>query len=160
MRILFFTFFCLWVGLVSAEDYTLGIYCQDLNMTLQRTQIHKLNIANITTTRTLSGGPYQRKILKNCRNGLCEVIEEEQSPILIYNPDHPDANQNGYVATPSFNVMEEMDFLVKAQRAYEVIVENAPFMTKDMLVGDKLTDCFKKYKYFKEAFDLKSYLGR
>jgi flagellar basal-body rod protein FlgC len=41
---------------------------------------------------------------------------------LKYEPDHPDANEEGYVAYPNINMMEEMTNMIQATRAYEANV--------------------------------------
>jgi flagellar basal-body rod protein FlgC len=50
---------------------------------------------------------------------VTEVISSDKPPILKYDPSHPDANKDGYVAMPDINVMKEMADMISAQRAYE-----------------------------------------
>lgn len=99
------------------------------------------NIANANTTRTPSGGPYRRKVaifraqepnsfeqlLSQAKgssllgNGV-EVagIAEDQSPFKKeYNPNHPDADELGYVSLPNVEIVNEMINLISASRAYE-----------------------------------------
>lgn len=54
-------------------------------------------------------------------------------PRLVYDPTHPDANEQGYVAMPNINVVQEMTDMITATRTYEA---NATAMksTKDMLM--------------------------
>lgn len=98
------------------------------------------NIANAQTTRTAEGGPYRRKevvfgsepardkfadILEGEIDAkaetvhVTEVVSSDKPPILKYDPSHPDANKDGYVAMPDINVMKEMADMISAQRAYE-----------------------------------------
>lgn len=92
------------------------------------------NLANAQTTRTEDGGPYRRqmavfeaiedpkKILKQpLGQGVRVVgIVEDQTPArLVYDPQHPDANGDGYVAMPNVDVATEMVDLITATRAYE-----------------------------------------
>ncbi len=98
------------------------------------------NIANAQTTRTAEGGPYRRKEVafgsEPARDNFADVLEGEidahaqkvhatevvstnEPPILKYDPTHPDANADGYVAMPNINVMKEMADMISAQRAYE-----------------------------------------
>lgn len=101
------------------------------------------NLANISTTRTESGGPYVRKmvVLKESplsfrnvlnqsqnsslnRNGqggviVDSIVESEHPFIPVYNPTHPDANEEGYVLMPNVNRTEEQIDLMAASRAYE-----------------------------------------
>ena len=39
--------------------------------------------------------------------------------IMVYEPDHPDANEDGYVEYPNVNIIEEMTDLISATRSYE-----------------------------------------
>ncbi|MCX6640554.1 MAG: flagellar basal body rod protein FlgC [bacterium] len=57
-------------------------------------------------------------------NGQVEanVSEDNASPRLVYDPDHPDANSEGYVAYPAVEVANEMVDLITASRAYEANV--------------------------------------
>lgn len=106
-----------------------------------RMDIISNNIANIETTRTESGGPYKRKIvtfkenierqLNNINgnstekyNGVkVDKIIEDNSPLKkVYNPNHPDADSNGYVLMPNVNILNEMVDLITATRAFEANV--------------------------------------
>lgn len=110
-----------------------------------RMDIISKNIANANTTRTSSGTPYRRQvpifkekdnhqpfssILKNAQNNLqsgngVEVtsIAEDKSPFKkIFNPGHPDADQDGYVLMPNIDIVTEMINLISASRAYEANV--------------------------------------
>lgn len=110
------------------------------------------NIANAETTRTAEGGPYRRKEVvfgsEPARETFSEILEGEldekaqtvqatevistnRPPILKYNPSHPDANEQGYVAMPNINVMEEMANMISASRSYEANI-NAMNTTKNM----------------------------
>lgn len=101
------------------------------------------NIANAETTRTEDGGPYKRKdaimtaktdkesfgeILSNqldqqVQGVLVEDVHEDAAPPrMVYNPNHPDANDEGYVAMPNVNTVEEMANMISAQRSYEANV--------------------------------------
>ena len=98
------------------------------------------NIANAETTRTEEGGPYRRKdpmfaaetdresfgeILENRLDEnvqgvqVQEIVEDQRPPRMVYNPSHPDANEEGYVAMPNINTVEEMANMISAQRSYE-----------------------------------------
>lgn len=96
------------------------------------------NIANANTTKTDEGGPYRRQMvhfdtmLRNqmkfnndvSSNNLSEVraskIIEDSRPFReVYQPGHPDANDDGMVLYPNLQVHEEMADLISASRAYE-----------------------------------------
>ena len=38
---------------------------------------------------------------------------------LVFDPDHPDANDEGYVEMPNVNVINEMVNMLTCQRSYE-----------------------------------------
>lgn len=109
-----------------------------------RLDIISQNIANVNTTRTEDGGPYRRKAVifeqrraqrpfskilsdttENMAQGGVRVsrIEEDNRPFeLAYDPNHPDANEEGYVAMPNVNIVEEMVNMISASRSYEANV--------------------------------------
>ena len=104
------------------------------------------NLANARTTRTEDGGPYQRKapVFKAERmarfgdaldSELASVrvtrIEEQQRVRLEYDPSHPDAGPDGYVALPDIDVLAEMVDLMTTSRAYEANI-NVLDATVDM----------------------------
>jgi flagellar basal-body rod protein FlgC len=103
------------------------------------------NLANAQTTRGTDGQPYRRKevVLQEqagsfgaslsaamgtnggANGGGVEVagIVEDQTPLKqVYDPGHPDADANGYVAMPNVDTVTEMVDLIGAQRAYEANV--------------------------------------
>jgi len=47
------------------------------------------------------------------------VVEDQNPPRLEYDPGHPDADADGYVAYPNVSVVEEMVDMITASRAYE-----------------------------------------
>jgi flagellar basal-body rod protein FlgC len=101
------------------------------------------NLANAQTTRGADGNPYRRKEVilqeragsfgaslsaamgdKQSSKGV-EVagVVEDQTPLKrIYDPGHPDADGEGYVAMPNVDTVTEMVDLIGAQRAYEANV--------------------------------------
>ncbi|MFC1585497.1 flagellar basal body rod protein FlgC [Fibrobacterota bacterium] len=50
------------------------------------------------------------------------IIKDESPPRLVYDPTHPDANEEGYVAMPNVNVVQEMTDMITATRAYEASI--------------------------------------
>lgn len=127
-------------------------------MAAQQTRMNTIssNIANINTTNTPEGGPYRRKdvvfeaipeaksfgeIMSTTdprqdfrRVQVTDVMSDRKAPILKYEPDHPDANPEGYVAYPNINLMEEMTNMIQASRAYEANVSTLQ-ATKDMALS-------------------------
>lgn len=121
-------------------------------MGAQRTRINVVssNIANAQTTHTAEGGPYKKKnvvfeeILLNQQDkktneeisvlpkqsdqtpltsvGIKEIVDAKSEPVMKYEPNHPDANEEGYVAYPNINPVIEMVDLIEAMRSYEANV--------------------------------------
>ena len=120
-------------------------------MSAQRTRINivSANIANAQTTHTENGGPYKKQnvvfeeillgkqqdkngtstnenLNKNTSNlrgvGVKEILDTNAKPIMKYEPQHPDANEKGYVAYPNINPVIEMVDLIEAMRSYEANV--------------------------------------
>jgi flagellar basal-body rod protein FlgC len=48
-----------------------------------------------------------------------QVINDGSDPIMIFDPNHPDANEDGYVAKPNINVVSEMVDMISATRSFE-----------------------------------------
>ena len=130
----------------------LNISSSGLSAQRMRMNTISSNIANVNTTRTPEGGPYRRKDVqfeaipqaktfgeilhtnpqKNiARVQVTDITVDRKAPILKYEPNHPDANKEGYVAYPNINLMEEMANMVQATRSYEANV-SAMQATKDM----------------------------
>lgn len=75
------------------------------------------NIANVHTTRTPEGGPYQRQSLF-CDGHYCEIVSSQVS-LVKYEPGHLDADDNGYVKYPDIDLMDELSAMIAAIQAYE-----------------------------------------
>ncbi len=94
------------------------------------------NMANAQSTNTEAGGPYVKKevafssvqINQGESDGLVgvkvsEILEDKKPPLIVYDPGHPDADEDGNVSMPNINVMEEMVNMMMALRAYEANVK-------------------------------------
>ena len=103
-------------------------------MRAQRTRMNVIanNIANAMTTRTEEGGPFRRQLTvfrgdqlgktpRKDRFGVRvkDVITDSSPVRRVYEPSHPDADAEGYVAYPNVNMAAEMVDLISAQRAFE-----------------------------------------
>jgi flagellar basal-body rod protein FlgC len=102
------------------------------------------NIANAQTTRTQAGGPYQRQdvvfMAQEPESGpptplpaafrtqsqsvdggvrVAQITTDNTPGTRVYDPTHPDADQNGYVTYPNVNPVVEMTNMVSATRSYE-----------------------------------------
>ena len=108
------------------------------------------NLANVSTTQTPEGGPYKRKVivfqaepleegfdarLKDAlRKVRVEAVQEDrEGSRMVYEPGHPHADPEGFVAYPNVNVVSEMADMISANRAYEACV-TAFDATKNMAV--------------------------
>jgi len=105
-------------------------------LTAQRLRMDTIagNLANANTTRTEKGTAYRREMVvfqakEANRPGTASSgvhvagIIEDQSPFrMVYDPEHPDANAQGYVAYPNVNPITEMTDLISATRSYEANV--------------------------------------
>lgn len=128
---------------------TLGIASS--GMTAQRTRLEVIasNLANAETTRTEEGTPYRRRVVRleerttarpidpraptfqlpsfdpvDAAHGVrVAAVEEDMTEgPLIYDPGHPDADENGYVLYPNVSITEELVDLMSARRVYEANV--------------------------------------
>lgn len=107
----------------------------------QRLDIAAENISNMNTTRTESGGPYRRKMVvlqekhvssfrnelqarmgKSTQKGgveVAQIVEDQRDLQPVYNPTHPDADEEGYVMMPNVDLVKETVDGMSATRAYE-----------------------------------------
>lgn len=111
-------------------------------LTAQRVRMDVIaeNLANISTTRTADGTPYRRRYVvfqqregdtfasmlekataKSSGSGVrVTEIREDTAPFkLDYDPEHPDANEDGYVQMPNVDLTVEMVDMMAATRSYE-----------------------------------------
>jgi flagellar basal-body rod protein FlgC len=125
-------------------------------LSAQRTRLNIIsqNIANANTTRTAEGGPYRRQITvfsaepfvshlqqasdqpsfyRDPRRGvLVDEIKTDTTPFKrVYDPAHPDADDEGYVNMPNVEIVSEMTNLINAARSYDANV-SAVAATKNM----------------------------
>lgn len=108
---------------------TLRVSASGLSAERLRMDTISSNIANVQTTRGENGEAYKRKIAVFQENldkemGLRGVkavaIVEDETPLQeVYDPSHPDADENGYVTMPNVNILTEMADMIAASRSYE-----------------------------------------
>ena len=109
-------------------------------LTAQRMRMDVIseNIANADTTRTENGGPYRRRVavmgeqqltfssvLKQATGGgvaVTQIVEDMSDFEYDYDPNHPDADANGYVAKPNVDKAEEIIDMMSATRSFEANV--------------------------------------
>ncbi len=123
---------------------SLDIAGSGLTATRLRMDVISENIANASTTRTESGGPYRRQMVvyqsvknhsfqqllnSNVTNQsstskggvkVQEIVEDQSDFTPVYNPSHPDADENGYVMMPNVDPIQEMIDMMAATRAYDL----------------------------------------
>ena len=126
-------------------DFLTGMRVSSSGMTAQRMRMDAIasNIANVNTTRTPEGGPYRRKeivfsAMPQQRNfgeilagkvdndidrvQVVDIRPDRKGPVMKYDPNNVDANEEGFVAYPDINVMQEMVDMLQASRSYEANV--------------------------------------
>ncbi len=112
----------------------------------QRSEVIATNMANANTTKTAEGGPFKRKeVVFSAEHAsafqlqfaemtdmphlgsrsagtvrLSQVVDDPSGPVMRYEPGHPDANKDGYVAYPNINPVQEMVDLMGSVRAYQL----------------------------------------
>ncbi len=114
-------------------------------LSAERTRMNAIssNVANANSTKGVDGkGPYRRKdvvlesvpmpaefdeALDEAQNPhtevrVVEVREDSATPRAVYNPDHKDADAEGYVYLPNVNPVQEMANMISADRAYQANV--------------------------------------
>jgi flagellar basal-body rod protein FlgC len=114
-------------------------------LTAERARMRMIasNIANANTTRSADGGPYKKRFAvlearpiadSNIETGVrvSQVVTDTMAPRLVYNPEHPDADNEGYVAYPNVDVLQEVADMKTATMSYQanIAILNG---TKDML---------------------------
>jgi flagellar basal-body rod protein FlgC len=76
-----------------------------------------------TTDRESFGEILQNQLDENIQGvAVQDIVEDQRAPRMVYNPTHPQANADGYVAMPNVNPVEEMANMISAQRSYEADV--------------------------------------
>lgn len=121
------------------------------------------NIANIDTTRTQAGGAYRRKdvvfesygsfadAVRSASRGrgfksrpagvrVAGIIEDNREMKQVYNPDHPDADANGFVTMPNVDLLKETVDSMSATRSYEA---NVTALNAMKLMAQKALDIGK-----------------
>jgi flagellar basal-body rod protein FlgC len=123
---------------------SMDISASGLNAQRGVLQAISTNLANANTTRTEEGGPYVRrqavlsptsvssspfpqilvgKMNQETLGVKMEVeLDDSRDPQTVYDPAHPDADDDGYVALPNVNIVEEMVNMMSAVRSYEANV--------------------------------------
>ena len=127
-------------------DYYSAFEISASGMSLERVRLDILaqNLANANTTRTEDGGVYRPlRVLSHAKDTtnfhthmnnliqsagypggveITEIVPQEGEPRLVFEPEHPHANNDGFVSYPNINPVSEMVTLIEAVRSYEANV--------------------------------------
>lgn len=117
---------------------SMKINSSGLSLERLKMDVISTNMANVNTTRTEDGGPYLKKqvlfteslvaakdtIGKKKSEGVkvVGIRDNDEGLREVYDPDHPDSNEEGYVLFPNVNMVDEMISLINVQRTYEANV--------------------------------------
>ena len=125
-------------------------------LTAQRLRMDVIsqNMANVNTTRTANGTPYKRQTvvfeeaasspfsmhLDNAMSSeqlgkgvrVSGIVTDPTPGIMVYDPSHPHADENGYLEMPNVNIVEEMVNMISASRSYEANI-TAMNVTRSMI---------------------------
>jgi len=109
----------------------------------QRSEVIAANMANAETTHSQAGGPFRRRevVFSPAKASafhmtlastvgstgmpagsveISDVVDDPAPPVMRYQPGHPDADKDGYVAYPAINPAMEMVDLMGSVRAYQL----------------------------------------
>lgn len=119
-------------------DFLTSFRVTSSGLSAQRLRLNIIaeNVANAQTTRTVEGGPYKRRdpvfmakpfeamLSREHAAGstgvaVDRILVDQKPARLQYDPNHPDANKEGYVAMPNIDMVTEMVNMMSATRSYE-----------------------------------------
>jgi len=122
-------------------EKSFAISASGLDAQKRRLEVISSNLANAESTRTVEGGPYRRRDVLFASTPVMAAIEEptrffeiyqgvkvskivlDKQPFKsVFDPQHPDANADGYVEYPNINTITEMVNMISALRSYDANV--------------------------------------
>jgi flagellar basal-body rod protein FlgC len=130
-------------GLIMSAMNGMNISASGMTAQRLRMDIISQNIANVNTTRDEFGNVYKRKSVVFAEKDVTpfgdvlmrtagtagsgvkvtQIVEDSKSQMRkVYDPSHPDADEEGYVTYPNVNTVQEMTDLIDATRSYEANV--------------------------------------
>jgi len=118
---------------------SLSVSASGLKAERLRADLASANLANANSTRTAEGGPYRRRdpVLRTVTNGgafsseldravkevsVRRIVVDTRPPRQIFNPSHPDADEDGMLSLPNIRAVEEITNLTNASRAFQANV--------------------------------------
>jgi len=122
-------------------EKSFAISASGLDAQKRRLEVISSNLANSESTRTVEGGPYRRRDVLFTSTPVMAAMEEptrffeiyqgvkvakivqDKHPFkIVFNPEHPDADIDGYVKYPNINTITEMVNMISALRSYDANV--------------------------------------
>ena len=115
----------------------IDILANGLSVARLRVNVLSSNLANAETTQTAEGGPYKRRDVVQigapvegsfastldrmtlAQPAVSAVVADQSEPRKVFQPGHPNADDQGYVAYPNINVVTTMTDLMSATRLYQ-----------------------------------------
>lgn len=95
----------------------------------QRLNVVASNLANVDSVTSSNGQPYRAKQIVFSAAAVTasgavgvktpQVVEDTRPPTLKYEPNHPLADENGYIALPNVSMVDEMVNMISASQAYK-----------------------------------------
>lgn len=115
----------------------------------QRLNVVASNLANADSTTSANGQPYRAKQVvfsavpvdgSGAQGVKVTAVVDDNSPLkMVYDPKHPMADAQGYVAMPNVNVVDEMVNMISASRAYQnnvdVLNTSKTLLLKTLTIG-------------------------
>jgi len=115
----------------------------------QRLNVVASNLANADSTTSANGQPYRAKQVvfaatsvdgSGAQGVRVTAVVDDNSPLrMVYDPKHPMADAQGYVAMPNVNVVDEMVNMISASRAYQnnvdVMNTSKTLLLKTLTIG-------------------------
>jgi len=115
----------------------------------QRLNVVASNLANADSTTSANGQPYRAKQVvfaatpvdgSGAQGVKVTAVVEDNAPMkMVYDPKHPMADAQGYIAMPNVNVVDEMVNMISASRAYQnnvdVLNTSKTLLLKTLTIG-------------------------
>lgn len=132
---------------MSDINKAMAIAAAGMRAQTSRMRIISENVANANSTSRVPGGdPYTRKVpvfssIMDKEVGarivrMNKAVESDAEFRTVYDPDHPAANEQGYVKYPNVNTMIELMDMREASRSFEAnlsVIENSRAMLQRTL---------------------------
>ena len=110
--------FPIWPRPVRQFMRSLGISAEGMATQQKFLEVISGNLANAEVTKTPEGGAYRRQVAVAGAGGT-QVVADPRPGRMVYDPGHPDADANGFVAFPNVDVNTELVDLMIARRVHE-----------------------------------------